>query len=73
MTKDPKGAWSDLAVKTQGSCIMNGHNETDPGSGHWKIRILTAPLKTGLFHFGEIVGKQYNYSNRSGLYVGKRW
>lgn len=52
---------------------MNGHNESDPGSGHWKIRILTAPLRAGLFHFGEIVGIQYNYSNQSGLYVGKRW
>ena len=76
MAKEPKGAWSNLVVKTQGSC-----SETDPMARLAQVlatvkkkkkkKILEAPLRAGWFLFS-IKWEAYNTSNRSGLYIGKQ-
>ena len=75
MANEPKGAWSNLDVKTQGS-----HSVTEPVARLAQVlttmkkkkKILKAPLRAGWFLFW-IKWEAYNTSNRSGLYIGKQW
>lgn len=69
--KAPEGTWSDLAVKIEAICGMNGYNVSDSCSDHCKIRIQTGP--PSCFVLDKMVGIQCMHSNRSGLYVGKGW
>lgn len=69
--KDPEGIWSDLAVKVEGICGMNGYNKSDSCSDHCKIRMRTSP--PSCFVLDKMVSIQCIHSNRFGLYVGKGW
>ena len=76
MVNEPKGAWSNLVVKTQGS-----RSVTEPVARLAQVlttmekkkkKILKVPLRAGWFLFW-IKWEAYNTSNRSGLYIGKQW
>ena len=76
VVNEPKGAWSNLVVKTQGS-----RSVTEPVARLAQVlttmkkkkkKILKVPLRAGWFLFW-IKWEAYNTSNRSGLYIEKQW